>query len=85
MQNQYDIIMQLTSKELLDIDRPRILNDFAYELGWQPSDRLAGLTVDDFANAHLVVEHGLENTAMITFLRSPRGFLILVIQKKGAS
>lgn len=74
MQNQYDIVMQLTSKELLDIDRPRILNDFAYELGWQPSDRLAGLTVDDFANAHLVVEHGLENTAMITFLRSPRGF-----------
>jgi hypothetical protein len=72
MASQYDTVVQLTSREISDRDRPRMLNDFAYELGWQPSDRLGGLTVDDFANAHLIVEHGLENTAVITFLRDPR-------------
>ena len=74
MTNRYNIVVELTSREISDADRPRILNDFAYELGWQPSDRLGGLTVGDFANAHLVVEHGLVNTAVITFLRAPRRF-----------
>lgn len=74
MANQYNIVVELTSRGISDTDRHRILNDFAYELGWQPSDRLGGLTVGDFANAHLVVEHGLVNTAIITFLRAPRRF-----------
>ena len=74
MPNQYDIVTRLTSEALSDVARHRMLNDFAYELGWRPSDRLEGLTVVDFANAHLVVEHGLENTAVITFLRGPRRF-----------
>ena len=74
MANQYNIVVELTSRGISDTDRPRMLNDFAYELGWQPSDRLGGLTVGDFANAHLVVEHGLVNTAVITFLRAPRRF-----------
>lgn len=74
MLSEYEIVIELTSQMLSDTDRSRMLNDFAYELGWQPSDRLSGMTVDDFANAHLVVEHGLENTAIITFLRAPRRF-----------
>jgi len=74
MLDQYDIVTRLTSEALSDIDRPRILNDFASELGWQPSYHLGDLTVGDFANAHLVIEYGLENTAVITFLRAPRGF-----------
>ena len=74
MLDQYNLVVQLTSQVLSDADRSRILNDFAYELGWQPSDPLGGLTVGDFANAHLVVEHGLENTAVITFLRDPWRF-----------
>jgi methylase of polypeptide subunit release factors len=82
MLDQYNLVVQLTSPELSDIDRPRILNDFAYELGWQPSDRLGGLIVGDFANAHLVVEHGLENTAVITFLRDPRRYADLDYSEK---
>ncbi len=82
MQNQYDIVVQLTSQALPDADRLRTLNDFAYELGWQPSDRLDAPAVNDFANAHLVVEHGLENTAVITFLRSPRKFFDLGFAEK---
>jgi methylase of polypeptide subunit release factors len=72
--NQYDLVVQLTSQMVPEPDRRRILNDFASGLGWQPSDPLGGLTVDDLANAHLIVEHGLENTAVITFLRDPWRF-----------
>ena len=74
MVNQYDIVVQLTSQRISGSDRIRMLNDFADELGWQPSDRLEDRTVADFANAHLVVEHGLENTAVITFLLDVRRF-----------
>jgi len=74
MRNQYDVVVQLTSNFFSKTDHSRMLNDFAYELGWHPSDRLYDSTLVDFANAHLIVEHGLENTAVITFLRSPRRF-----------
>lgn len=74
MQSLYNVVTQLTSPTLSDIDRPRMLNDFASNLGWRPSDRLFIPAVSDFANAHLLVEHGLENSAVITFLRSPRRF-----------
>jgi methylase of polypeptide subunit release factors len=72
--NEYDIVLQLTSRDLSDLERSRMLNDFAYGLGWQPSDRFGGLGVSDLARAHLVVEHGLQNTAVITFLREPRTY-----------
>lgn len=74
MLKQYDIIAQLTSKPLSYSNRTRMLNDFAYEFGWLPSDTLDAPGVDDFSNAHLVVEHGLENTAVLTFLKSTRRF-----------
>lgn len=73
----YDIVVQLTSRHVSDGDRDRGLGDFARELGWEPSDRFGGLVAGDFANAHLVVEHGLQNTAVISFLRQPRGYLDL--------
>lgn len=69
MDNVYGLVLQLTSQDFPESARPRILNDFAYEFGWQPSDRLAAPEISDFANAHLLVEYGLENTAVITFLR----------------
>jgi hypothetical protein len=69
----YQTVMQLTSAAsvLLPIDRPRILNDFAYSFGWTPSDSLDIPSTRNFANAHLIVEHGLENQAVITFLQRP--------------
>ncbi len=82
MRNQYDIIVELTSQTISDLDRVRRLNDFAYELGWQPSDRVVVPAVENFANAHLLIEHGLENTAVITFFRSPRRFTDLDYAEK---
>jgi hypothetical protein len=81
MPSLYDIVMQLTSASAMpEADRMRMLNDFAYHFGWTPSDTLDISTVNNFANAHLVVEHGLENTAVITFLR--RRFSDLSFEEK---
>jgi hypothetical protein len=54
------------------------LNDFAFELGWKPSDRLDLPATRDFATAHLVVEHGLDYTAVISFLLQPNRFVDLM-------
>ena len=75
--DQYNIVVRLTAPQVVDRDRLRMLGDFASEFGWRPSDRLDGMTVADLANGHLVVEHGLENTAVITFLREPRRYSAL--------
>lgn len=74
VQNLYSIVMELTtssSSTLLTVDRTKILNDFAYNFEWTPSDSLDVPLTNDFANAHLIVEHGLEHQAVITFLKRP--------------
>jgi hypothetical protein len=80
MSNQYDLVLQLTSQD--NFDRSRWLNDFAYELGWHPSDRLDAVLVNDIATSHLLVEHGMENTAVISFLRYPRAYSNLTYHEK---
>ncbi|WP_409878024.1 Eco57I restriction-modification methylase domain-containing protein [Dendronalium sp. ChiSLP03b] len=74
--------MQLTSPTtvLSGIDRARILNDFAYNFGWTPSDILEIPSISEFANAHLIVEHGLETQAVITFLH--RSYIDLSYEEK---
>jgi len=70
--NTYDIVISLTSEKLPDSERLRMLRDFAYEMGWRPSYYLIEPPlVGEFANAHLVVEHGLQPSAVITFLNKP--------------
>lgn len=67
--NGYDFVIGLTGETLSDLERRRMLRDFAYELGWRPSYYLVEPPlVGRFANAHLVVEHGLQPSAVITFL-----------------
>ncbi len=72
MKQAYELITHLTSPSPPWVGRERMLNDFAYTFGWQPSDTLDAPLVAPFSNAHLIVEHGLENTAVISFLRSDR-------------
>src|SRR5438034_1576425 len=74
MIDHYEIVKQLTTVPLAPLDRELRLNDFAFELGWRPSDQLDLPWAEDFATAHLIVEHGLQNTAVITFLRHPYRF-----------
>lgn len=73
MPTSYDSIIRLTSPELdlSDSEKIRLLNDFSHEFGWTPNDRLEVPTVNDVSSAHLIVEHGLENQAVISFLTKP--------------
>lgn len=81
MLNLYNTVEQLTSSSLSPRTSIRLLNDFAAELGWKPSDRLDVPSVNGIANAHLVVEHGLENSAVITFLQDAWQTLDYVVRK----
>lgn len=69
MKNKFDLVQQLTSQE--NFDRSRLLNDFAYELGWHPSDRFQTEYLGELTTSHLLVEHGMQNTTVISFLRYP--------------
>jgi methylase of polypeptide subunit release factors len=71
--DHYNLVQRLTG-QLPIVDQPRRLNDFAFELGWRPSDRLDIPASNDFATAHLIVEHGLEYSALISFMRHPNRF-----------
>jgi hypothetical protein len=70
MLDNYDIVQALTRQSPSPNDRQRWTADFSYELGWRPSDRLILQDAESFSTAHLIVEHGLQNTAVISFLRS---------------
>ena len=70
MVDHYELIQQLTSSTYQGTDRRRRLNDFAVGLGWRPSDQLVLPGTEEFAYGHLVVEHGLQNSAVISLLRN---------------
>lgn len=80
--DNYDIILQLTSPVIPASELSRMLQDFAYEFGWKPTDLLDLPALQDTTNAHLMVEHGLENSALISFFRSPIRFSDLGFQEK---
>src|SRR5690606_21365901 len=66
----HNIISGLTTEAPTTDDKSALAQRFATELGWTPSYSLIPSNEKKFVNAHLVVEHGLENTAIITFLKS---------------
>lgn len=80
--NQYDIVVQITSGSVAPNHLLRTLNDFAFTSGWHPSDKLEIPVIKEISNANLLVEHGLENTAVITFMRSPRSYADLAFDEK---
>ena len=69
MATHYDIVTQLTSGVLPESERILRLQEFSRGLGWHPSDRLDIPGLGDVASAHLLVEHGLEHSEVLTFLR----------------
>jgi hypothetical protein len=75
--DHYALIQQLTSEPPSHTEQRRRLNDFAAELGWRPSDQLTLPGAEDFTSGHLIVEHGLQNSAVISFLRRPVRYLDL--------
>ncbi|HWZ43573.1 MAG TPA: N-6 DNA methylase [Candidatus Saccharimonadales bacterium] len=77
MANQFDVVIQLTSGYLPEADRAVRLQEFSRELGWRPTDRLELPALRGIASAQLLVEHGLENSAVISFLQTPKQYSTL--------
>ncbi len=68
-------IVRLTDPGLPSSQRYEKLRDFAHTFGWRPSDALIEYPgAESLANGHLVVEHGLDITAVITFLKYTHPF-----------
>jgi len=83
MQKTYEIIMRLTDPDLPPSQRREALKKFADENEWLPSDEIDEYPgTETFANGHLVVEHGLDNTAVITFLKRDQAFSRLNDEEK---
>lgn len=75
MPQQADPIFRLTECTLPSAERRKALREFAVANGWYPSeaiDEYAGTQAT--ANGHLLVEHGMANTAVITFLKPERSY-----------
>lgn len=65
-QTFYKLTNTGTPSELIE----NLTKDFASKLGWNPS-YFTDARTGDFSNGHIVVEYGLENTAVLTFLTKP--------------
>ena len=75
MKNAYELVIDLTSASMPEADMRRALRDFSYELGWRPSYHVVEAPfVGDIARARLIVEHGLEPAAVLTFLNRSSPF-----------
>lgn len=73
-----ETVLRLTSSELPPSQRRIALREFALINGWRPSDEMDDYPgTERFANGHLVVEHGMDNSAVISFLRANTPFLSL--------
>ena len=82
MANQFDVVTQLTSGYLPESDRVVRLREFSRELGWRPTDRLDTPALRQIAGAQLLVEHGLENSAVVSFLQSPKQYATLTSEER---
>jgi hypothetical protein len=82
MTNQFDVVLQFLSGHLPDSERAVRLHEFSRELGWRPTDRLDLPAMRQIATAQLLVEHGLENSAVVSFLQSPKEYLSLASEER---
>lgn len=72
MTKEFEIILQLTSKEIVSQQVERYLKDFSRMLGWEPSDIITvSPSLESVTNGHILVDHGLLQSAVITFLTEP--------------
>lgn len=62
------IVDPLSTRE----QRQFAIRGFAETLEWRPSYEVSGFYGDDDVSDHLIVEHGLENAAAFSFVRSPK-------------
>jgi hypothetical protein len=71
MSTAFDNLIRIITPGSAFEHRLGAMRDFAKELEWTPSYEFETGTDASFVRDHLVVEHGLENAAVISFVRSP--------------
>jgi len=71
MNAAYDNLVRILSNASSPEQRFAAINGFASELEWTPNYQLRNSFGVAGAEDHLVVEHGLENSAIISFLKAP--------------
>ncbi len=70
-----DLIRTLTEPSLPSGERRNSLRQFIDVAGWRPSHEIESYPgTDNLANGHVIIEHGLDNAAVITFLKSSQPY-----------
>lgn len=72
MTQAFQMVDRLTRDQLAFGGRRQLLAQFSYEFGWRPSDFFDGGATSDLATSHLLVEHGLTYSAVLSFMRETR-------------
>lgn len=78
------LIDRLTAENLSLSQAEFLTREFALEMGWRPSSSFNVERLQNVCNAHLIVEHGLSDAAMLTFMKgnspsseSPKDLLVI--------
>jgi len=75
MNKQNEIVNRLTRLDLPPDQGRYALREYSQLFGWRPSYYIWDFPgTIEISNGHLVIEHGLENSAVITFLKFGRKF-----------
>jgi hypothetical protein len=72
MSSAYDNLARILGATTSQEQRLAAIRGFATELHWTPSFELHSPVADTGADDHLIVEHGLQNSAIISFIKTPR-------------
>ena len=74
----FRVILELTEWKLSAQQRLHALKRFASDFGWRPSDELDHYRgTESYCGGHLLIEHGLNVTAVISFLRADTPYQVL--------
>ncbi len=77
------LVSELTDQRIQGSDALDALRRFASEFGWRPSDQLDRYPgTEQFCNGHLVVEHGFDLTAVISFLCTDTPYVDLAMSER---
>ncbi len=70
MRSALELVHALTERDVPTGQRRDLTRDFSIEFGWRPNDFIE--THSALSTASLVVEHGLDNAAVLSFLPAER-------------
>lgn len=71
MPSPYNDLRRITDPQTFDEQRILAMRSFADELNWTPSYEISDTFGVEAVTGHIFVEHGLDNAAAISFLKTP--------------